>query len=371
MATEASNKSSRRVLEGVPQLMFGEHDGKVELCPFPASLKSSLEYMGEHIEYQTVLGVSGAAFRLTWNPSCWDGGNIDLLHCADDPLEPHRRAFAVVGRAYEFVANDEYRSSSEVTPLFTHFAGRNQLLQRIIQSIDAGRPVLALGVIGPPECCIISGYDEGGDVLIGWNFFQTMPEFNPNGEFEPSGHFRKRDWYKETTGIFVIGDGVEKPSTAELDRNALEWALEMIRKPQVRQRRSGLAAYQAWADALLDDTGFATNKLEELAWRWMAHGDAMTMVAEGRWYASIFLADIARRTPKMAAPLYTAAACFATEHDLMWKIWGVLGGLEYSETIVRTLAKPESRRQIVSLILQARDQDQEAAKQIECALTKE
>ena len=41
----------------------------------------------------------------------------------------------------------------------------------IIESIrDRGRPVIAHGVIGPPEECIIAGYDEGGDVSVGWNF---------------------------------------------------------------------------------------------------------------------------------------------------------------------------------------------------------
>ena len=34
----------------------------------------------------------------------------------------------------------------------------------IVESIrDKGRPVIAHGVIGPPEECIVAGYDEGGD----------------------------------------------------------------------------------------------------------------------------------------------------------------------------------------------------------------
>lgn len=40
-------------------------------------------------------------------------------------------------------------------------------------------PVIAIGVVGPPEPCIVAGYDKGGEVLIGWSFFQDRPEDRP------------------------------------------------------------------------------------------------------------------------------------------------------------------------------------------------
>jgi hypothetical protein len=70
----------------------------------------------------------------------------------------------------------------------------------------------------------------------------------------------------------------------------------------------------------------------------------------------------------MAKALYQAAACYAAEHDLMWKIWDLLGGTGFSEVQVRNLAKAEIRRQIVPLILQAQAKDREAANYIERAL---
>jgi len=36
-----------------------------------------------------------------------------------------------------------------------------------MESIDRGIPVLAFPVVGPSDCCIITGYDEGGEVLLG------------------------------------------------------------------------------------------------------------------------------------------------------------------------------------------------------------
>jgi hypothetical protein len=367
--TRAPGASTRAVLEGVPGLSFYPHDGKVELCPFPACLKTCLEAMGERIPYETIMGASGAAFRLLWNPAEWDGGNVDTLVMAEDPLEPHRRAFEAVGYGYEFLANPEYRQAPAITRRFGNFADRTTFVERIMASIrDRQRPLLALGVIGPPECSLITGYDEGGDVLIGWSFFQGMPEFHPDGEREASGYFRKRDWYPETAGLFVVGDKVEQPPQAELDRKALHWALTIARTPRVGPRASGFAAYSAWARALEEDRVFATADLDRLFWLYAAHNDAMTMVAEGRWYASLFLANIARVEPQLAPALLQAATCYANEHGLMWKVWSFLGGAGFSAVQAHALANAAVRRQIIPLIHQARERDCEAAGHIERAL---
>jgi hypothetical protein len=113
---------------------------------------------------------------------------------------------------------------------------------------------------------------------------------------------------------------------------------------------------------------FAAADLDHLFWLYAVHNDATTMVAEGRWYASRFLTGIAGEEPKLAEALYQAAACYAAEHDLMWQIWHLLGGLGFSEVQARNLAKAEIRRQIVPLILQAREKDREAAHHIERAV---
>jgi hypothetical protein len=187
----------RVVREGVPALSFYPHDGKVELCPFPACLKTCLEFLDERVPYEYLMGVSGAAFRLLWNPEGWDGGNVDTLVMAEDPLEPHHHAFAAVGYGHEFLANPDYVQAPALTKQFKAFADRPTFLRRIVSSLrDQRRPVLAFGVVGPPECSIITGYDEGGEVLIGRSFFQDIPEFHPTGEQEPAGYFRKRNWMR-------------------------------------------------------------------------------------------------------------------------------------------------------------------------------
>ena len=72
----------------------------------------------------------------------------------------------------------------------------------------------------------------------------------------------------------------------------------------------------------------------------------------------------------MAADLQAAAHCYEAEHDLMWKLWNLVGGLGFSDQHVRKLAEPAIRRQMLPAILEARDKDAEATKHIEKALSR-
>jgi hypothetical protein len=313
--------------------------------------------------YAYLMGTTGAAFRLNWHPG-WHGDNVATFLVSDDPSEVFRRAFESIGYACEMVCRAELRQEGRDT--------EDYLRSRIIESIrDRGRPVIAHGVVGPPEECIITGYDEHGDVLIGWNFFQDAPDCNVGVEFEPSGYFRKRHWFDETWGLLLIGDKQEPPPLGQVYREALRWALKVVRTPATYgDRHSGLAAYEAWAEHLLRDEEFSMDDMDVLRERMMVHDDAVGTVAEGRWYASRFLAEMAGCEGDMAPELLAAASCYAAEHELMWKIWGCVGGLGRSDEQVRRLAEPEVRRKIVPLILQSREKDAEAADHLERALEK-
>jgi len=98
---------------------------------------------------------------------------------SEDPSAPCPRAFEATGYEFRFVGV-EARDQNE-----------GFLRQEIIESIQEGRPELAYGPVGPPESTIITGYDEAGEVLIGWSFCRDIPGFNGGLEFEPSGQFRR------------------------------------------------------------------------------------------------------------------------------------------------------------------------------------
>jgi hypothetical protein len=140
-----------------------------ESFTLPACMTSLMEYIGEDARWQTIrahdreytkrrlydaiLAATGMAFGLLWHkdvcPSSFDltqvnDHNATILH-----------AFDYVGYNCEIVE----RTGSNL----------REMKDLITQSIDAGRPVLAFGIVGPPECSIVCGYDGGGDTLFGWS----------------------------------------------------------------------------------------------------------------------------------------------------------------------------------------------------------
>jgi hypothetical protein len=239
-------------------------------------------------------------------------------------------------------------------------------------------PVLGYGVVGPPEASIVAGYDEGGDVLIGWSFFQGA-----DTEREPSGYYRRRDWFEGTECLLIIGEKKKKPALEDTCRDALRWMLQVTRTPMVRSepdapewyqhRHNGLAAYDAWARHLLLDEEWPAGDEAVLRAHHQIHNDAVGAVAEARWYGSLFLAQVVEGfeagpgKPGRQAEILHAAACYAAEHDLMWEVWELAGGISNPEAY-RAMADPAVRRAMADVVRQARDQDAQAAEHIERSL---
>jgi hypothetical protein len=378
---------TRNVLQGIPWIGF-YRGGK--RCPediiLPSVMRSVLEYLGESgagpreygckhclaknpdcsvlCTYAYLVGVSGAATFLSWKDG-WHGDNVAPFYMSADHEAPEKRIFRAVGYQWEWV--DKERGHDEAV-----------FRRRIAESIQRGMPVLGYGVVGPPEASIIAGYDDSGDTLIGWSFFQ-----DPKADTEPSGYFRQRDWFENTLALLIIGDKLEKPSIKESCRDALHWILHVTRTPMVRpepdapehyrNRHNGLAAYMAWAAHLLNDEAWPADDESVLRAHHQIHNDAVGTVAEARWYGSVFLAQIVEgfeggpgRAGKQADILH-AAACYAAEHDLMWEIWELAGGIGNQEAH-RAMANPNVRRAMAEIVRQAREQDARAADHIERAL---
>ncbi len=392
--TDISKAPERVVLEGVPRVHFYEGGRR---CPediiLPSVMRAILEFLEDQdfgckhclaqnphcnilCTYAFLVSVSGAASFLSWKEG-WHGDNPALAYMSDDPWAPERHVFEAIGYDFEIVGKAQ---GCDDEALFR---------QRIVESIRRGMPVLGYGIVGPPEPSIITGYDEGGDALLGWSFFQGFPEFSASIEFEPAeeghpaGYFRKRDWFKDAHSLLVIGEKREKPSLEETCRKALEWMLVVARTPMVRpeadaperyrNRHNGLAAYDAWIAHLLCGEDFPAGDEATLRAHHRIHDDAVGTVAEARWYGSVFLAQLVEGFT--AGPgkrgtqedILHAAACYASEHDLMWEIWELAGGIGNPEAYSK-LADSVVRRAMADVILRARDKDAQAAEHIERAL---
>lgn len=353
------------ILHGVPKVSY--FNEPPACTPYPACLHACLDYMGQDISYADLLAASGAAFRLMWNTTMWDGANVGILVMTEDPSEPLRRALNAAGYSMELLCRDQddqdlYAQCGGASDV--RRGGKDHFIAFVKREIDTGRPLIAFGIVGPPEPCVITGYRDGGETLMGWSFFQDMPEYQGCINKTEEGYFIRSSWYEhpETIALLAIGEKRECPGLRSLAKDTLAYAASIMVPRQVRDYAGGAAAFDTWAARLDDDTEFPENApLPMLFERLMCMTDALTMIGEGRYYAHKWTEDMAKRFPEAAGPLCWASEKLKKAHDCAWEIWALLGGMGMGEKQARNLARRDIREKCISRIKKARQLDQEAA----------
>ncbi len=341
------------VLYGVPRAQYGAYQG---CTPYPICLKACLNYLGEDLRYDEIMVRSAAAFRLTWNTGEWDGGNVDICFAYDDPGRSYTTGVEAMGRECTLLWRTEETPKDAFTALL-----RAQL--------DRGNPVIALGVIGPPEAGIVTGYRDGGETLLGWNVFQDNPEFGGDVKLDESGYYVCDTWWENpcTLALIAIGERVREPWTL---KQVLEQGIEVLTGRQSGPFAKGVAAYDAWAKVIGDDAQFPAGAvLPLLVERLMCQGDATDCLQDGRGNAASYLRGLAEGHPHGEA-LREIASHFQQVANQAQAMSDSLGGWMRGEAQMRALAQPETRRAIVQRIEAAKAADTKAlgAMRALCAL---
>ena len=338
------DEQNNAILYGVPKVAYGQ-DG---CTPFPMCIQSCAKYLGLRVDYTRAMAESGAAFRLAWNTACWDGGNVDAIFTFDDPLKVFRCGMRAMEREFKFL-----RRMPETK--------KEDYMDFICREIDAGYPVIALGIIGPPEACVITGYQDGGKVLMGWNVFQEYPEYQARVQFEKNGYFLTGDWWEnpDTTALIATGTESIPPFTFT---EALQNMLEALEGRMCGNYAKGILAYDAWKNALLCDRDFPVDAVLPLqVERMMCQGDAMDCLSDGRSHGAKYLRRLAEQHPAMASGLNAAAGELDGILTIIWKeMVPVLGGFERGEAQMRQLAKAENRRLLAGQIERMKAHDERA-----------
>ncbi|HET7768462.1 MAG TPA: hypothetical protein VFN74_06765 [Chloroflexota bacterium] len=311
----------RMVLPGVPEIGYHVH-----LNPFNGSLVACLRYLelgayvGRRGTYDYLEAITGAAFRRFWNRD--DGGNVDLMYLAP---EPYRRAFRALGLAFRVVPDTD----------------RPAMVAAVKESIAQGKPVLAFGIVGPPECGLVTGYDAEGDVLIGRSYFsdETQPAAPHGGYYERDLWFERmgRGW---GGGLIVLGEKATQPSEREILRETLDWAIQLARTPRRTQRPNhscGLIAYEDWATALEVDADYPAEERHTMTTRTMVHADQVTMLCERRSAARYLRSLIDVASEQAFEQLFAAATLYDQVADFEQRLWpwGHSMGPEVGEALVR------------------------------------
>jgi hypothetical protein len=320
--------------------------GSGEMCEFTACLVSAMECLGEEVPYAFVMGTSGVAFRFTLSPGEWEFGNYSILNISPDPYEPIRRAFTAAGYAYTILTPGSLQEDSS----------------RIMDSLERGVPVLAFRVVGPSDCVIITGYDEGGEVLLGWSSYQDIPD-DHNIPHDETGYFRKPGWHEHLPGYILIGEKVERPPLRAVYLEALKWAVYLMHTPQMGKNATGLSGLQVWSDEMTEDKYFPAGNDELIGWRYVSVAINMTMLRD-HCLAEPFLRQAILDVPEFHPELSKAADCYL-------EVVRIRNGMDaliadnFSEPAMQAIYDPEIRRQYAQAILRIRDVEAEAVGHIE------
>ena len=143
---------TRKLIPNVEKL----YENPAENYMFPSCMRSAMWALGEDktFDFLFFAGVTGDLFVQLWLNPKWQYNDSYSSACRHTHL-PIANAFAACGYDYEYVPKSEIQKD------------KTKYIQKIVSSIDNGVPVLTFGIVGPPICSIIFGYDENGDVLIG------------------------------------------------------------------------------------------------------------------------------------------------------------------------------------------------------------
>ncbi len=355
-ATPEGEPGIKLVLPGVPKIGYHKRS-----CPFPGSAEAVLKYLGHAEPYDYLMGISGAAFRRLWHRD--DGGNIDLGYFQP---EPFRLMFSALGYDYR------------VYPM----SNKPVLIEAVKQSIATGKPVIAFGIIGPPEAGLVCGYDQGGEVMIGQSFF----DFAHYGD--ETHYYEKEDWFEDMAkkgpefdepgplGMIVLGDRVQRPAPREVLATSLDWAIELARishRANMPNHISGLAAYDSWADGLEVDEDYTRNEPHEppdpesptapkdtTEIRIMVHRDQYAMLTE-RAEAARFLHRMAEHAGE-AAPLVREAADLyepiGAANVWPWK-------KHQGEEVIQGIRDGTQRRAIAAEVRRAKQMETRAVEKLE------
>lgn len=344
MIKEQYRSNESTILYGVPKVKYGAYGGNT---PYPICVKACADYLGEDVSYAYLTTAIGAAFRLTWNKDEWDLGNVDVWQTYEGSDEVYELGAKALGRSFEILGRNENTKKED-------------FIKFIKEHVDAGYPCIALGIIGPPEACLITGYRDNGNTLLGWNFFQNDPDFAKDVKKDDSGYFICDDWWEnsDTHAVMCIGDKVNEPITQkEILKNAVRAMTGRVDGCYCK----GVAAYDAWADMLGDNNNFSEgDNFSVLFHKMLCQNDATTCLVDGRGCAAEYFKALDDGNIVQKDKVNELAQIFVEAKSVVSKMPKLLGSWDDMDKMLANLADSEVREKLCEYIKQAKELDEKA-----------
>lgn len=222
------------IAENIGRLSFG----KGMDCSWAGALYTSLSCMGVETRYEEVMGVSGACWRIAFEP-VWDYSSADAL-VAYDYASPTFSAYGI-----------EASIADRLTP-----EERKLEKQKVMDCIDKGRLPIAINLRVAPEWGVITGYLDNGSILLCRSYFddETFEELKDDPEFREDMNNSKGYLYVDQWPYKLIRLGDLGPAPSALDNlyASLQIKLDSMLTPENNGYKLGYAAIEAWREGLLD-----------------------------------------------------------------------------------------------------------------------
>lgn len=256
---------------------------------FDSCMSSVMAALGEskELDFNFFAGITGDLFVQTWKEPKWQY-NDEYSSIGCNMEEPIAAAFKACGYEYECVQRTEIEKN------------KSFYLEKIVESIDHGYPVLTFGIVGPPTCSIICGYDEDGDVLIGYSqFTDETKEENPMDLYTADKLFQTKNGLDRSEKLIFIKGKVGTPQIADCFRNAIlnVSAIASLQTSQNGTLYFGKKAFDMWAGSLLTDEDF-TNE-DDLLRPLDTYGSCIVMIGTNMHYMQTFFDRAAVYCPEI------------------------------------------------------------------------
>ncbi len=332
------------IIYDIQRVKYGSYGGGT---PFPICIKAVSEYLGEDVSYPYIMAATGAAFRLVWNTDCWDLSNVDIYHTFTESNDVYGLGARALGREFSFLGRKENTAKEE-------------FLSYIREHLAEGYPCIALGIIGPPEPCIVAGYENNGETLMGWNFFQEDPEFAGNITVAENGYFISDSWWEntDTQAVMCIGPIIGERMT---EREILQQAVKALEGRMEHHYAKGILAYEAWHHMLLEDSWFTDRAYDILFSKLLVQNDAMNCLWDGRGHGAGFLQELAmnhtradRKRLEQASHHFRRVSAYAEEMQQL------IGDWSDTDAMLQHLADRKIREQLAARITAAKTEDEAA-----------
>jgi hypothetical protein len=217
-------------IENIPRLEWGRNTDN----SFVRSVQLSLNALGENYTYEFLMGISGSAFRLHFNPD-WCPSSAD----STTGFDVSKILFKSLAYKCELHSIDDNK-----------FNDIKSLYQKIITQINLGIPIIAINLKVCPEWGIITGYLKNKPGILCRTYFDKTDEYTLA---------ERAPWL-----TFFIGEKGESLDKNTLFKNSLKIAVQLAKTNEFGDYKSGFSAFEKWIEELKKQSvSIKTKKFKE------------------------------------------------------------------------------------------------------------